>query len=142
MKLKSILLVTIFLLSVSCQRKKGCIDRLASNYDSHAKKESVCFYEGRFVLWTDQANLDKYKGETLLYYLNEELAATDSLMKAATENPECDAAEGLTFRHDLGANTTGSLHYKVTRKINNQVIADSSLTLEGGYCVAQKMVFR
>lgn len=136
------LLLALILLICSCRRKQGCIDRLASNYDAGARKEGVCFYEGRFVLWADQANIDKYKGEMLLYYINGNLVKSDSGMKPASGNPECDAPEGLTFKHDMGTNTTQNISYRIARSSNAQVITDSSLTLRAGYCVPQKVIFR
>jgi hypothetical protein len=120
-------------------KKKGCLDRLASNYDSEAKKEATCYYDGRFVLYVDEASAARYKNIVLDFYLDNERVATDSALTGVAGKIDCDDARGKTFTRSLGENTSGRVHYKVMDRKQLKTLADSSINLYGGYCVSQKM---
>src|SRR4051812_13871399 len=108
-----ILLLVSALISIHACQKKGCIDRLARNYDSSAKKETACYYDGRIVFWVDNATAASFNGQVLEYYLNDKLVKTDSVLQGYFQDPECDEPKAHTFTQDLGSDTELPVRYRV-----------------------------
>ncbi len=89
----------IFLL-MSCGKKEGCTDQLASNYDSKAKENCCCEYEGQVVFWYNKDVCDYWalKGVTSVkFYLDEVLIYTKSPTEFWTGPPTCGESGSLTF---------------------------------------------
>jgi hypothetical protein len=137
---KLALATLIIICLCSCHRKKGCIDRLARNYDSSAKKEATCFYDGRVVFWVDLTSGGSIASEALDYYLNDQFIKKDSGLVAQSAEPDCTAANTVSLSFDLGTSTSETVRYKIIRHKTNGVACDSSVLLRAGYCVPQQLV--
>ncbi len=125
---------------IGCQ-KKGCIDRLARNYDSSAKREAACYYDGKLTLWVDNESAAKHQSKMLNWYLDNELVLTDSTLQG-TVVPLCEDPKGRLFVRDLGTNTSGTVSCRVVQRDQNLTIADTVVNLFGGYCVTQQIILK
>lgn len=132
-----LLSLTLSIAFSACNKKEGCSDELATNYDSAVKEKNddgSCTYQGQQTIWIEEGFVDFYmdKFPITITADGEELGtltATDYLESA----PECNADKAATFSIDLGGSKSKALELNMLDN-NGEFFYIYTLTVYAGEC--------
>jgi len=141
---KKVILISLAILTIasSC-KKKGCIDKLANNYNSEAKKDDgSCTYDGSVVFWingTTAYNLRVIDSvDFVSIYVDNSKVGQMTTNSNYIVSPACNEG-GVTFHYDLGALKEKTFTYEAKFNYNYEpanttehTLSSSSFTVKGG----------
>jgi len=141
---KSILKITLAVLTIaiaisSCNKKEGCTDEEATNYDSEVKEKNddgSCTYEGQYTIWIEQGFVDYYTDQFPITITAEDkelgtLTVTDFLDSA----PECGTTDkAITFTIDLGSSKSKEIDLTILNSGGTDIGYIYSITVDAGDC--------
>jgi hypothetical protein len=137
---------TCSLLLISCG-KEGCTDKVATNFDSKAKKDNnTCAYSAKAVMWfnqasSDQASSDEFKKRGVNHldiYLNNILTTTIPTSTFFSSAPDCETGGAGIIEKSLG-NTKSQNFRFIAKDPFGFIIYDNVLEMKAGACMAVEL---
>jgi hypothetical protein len=132
----------LFSMFISSCGKKGCTDKVATNFDSKARKENnTCDYNAEAVLWFSQTTSEEYKRrgiQQLEVYLNNVLTATIPTSTFFSSAPDCETAGAGIIEKSLGAAKSQNYRF-IAKDPFGFIIYDNVLEMKAGTCMAVEL---
>ena len=137
--MKKILLSSlIFSVVLASCGKKGCTDKVATNFDSKARKDNnTCEYSGSTVFWFNKASYDDFQRrgvDHLDIFLNDVLTTTASTKSYFSAPPDCGTEGATTLEKPLGKSKAQNFRFKAKDPFGF-VIYDNVLEVKAGTCM-------
>lgn len=126
----------------ACAKKKGCMDKDSTNFDSSAQQDDgSCQYKGSIVLWMDTAN-QLGPGYSEKIYLDGVFQGNINVYFAKA--PGCGATGALTISRNLGTNKNQG--HTLRMDIDSSgfpttppITATTAVNFTGNTCISYKM---
>lgn len=138
---KIVWILPLVLLAFSC-KKKGCMDSLADNYSSEAKKDDKsCSYSAPVIFWMDSTSAKNLisKGYTKVKIVIAGSVTGELSTGTTTEiTPGCSDTTGYTTRIGLEQQLSQDVDYSITT-MSDSTIRTGKIKLQGGTCVTQEI---
>ncbi len=137
----------VAMISTTGCAKKGCTDKLATNYCEKCKKDDgSCTYKGKVVFWWDQTFKDAAVvpgiTTTITIYVNGSPIATRDVSQYWASQPNCTDQGAIVYEKDMGKEKSQTItwYYEVKWQGVDCTFKRESATytLQGGQCGAIK----
>lgn len=143
-KIKTIGMIVLIGISASlftgC-KKSGCTNKNATNYDSKAKDNQGCKFQGQIVFWYGKSTSDFLINDnalTLTYYVDGKVAGSSATSVYWTGAPSCGQNGSITVTQDLGSAETKTYSYSVKDQTGFEYW-NGTVVFEGNTCTATEL---
>lgn len=143
MKNKNLILMLLIILSATFTgcKKSGCTNNNATNYDSKAKENEGCKFQGEIVFWYGKSTsqyLITDNAITLTYYVDGKVVGSSATSVYWTGAPSCGQSGSISVTKDLGSSPSKSYPYSIKDQTGYEYWS-GYVVFEGNTCTATEL---